>query len=270
MVLEKIAYMIDNHRSDLMIITDDVYATFSDDFESLFSKCAYNTLCVYSFSKYFGATGWRIGTIALHKDNIFDKLISNLDDKKLDELDKHYSSLTTDSRTLKFIDRLVADRRSVALNHTAGISLPQQLQMGLFALSSLLDNQNIYRKEAKDLIRRRYNILYSSISPKLQQSLDENNVGYYTLLDLEELSYKIYDKDFSQWLIKNHSGPETLKILATETGIVLLPGKGFDVLHPSARVSLANLREYDYRQIGISIRQQLDNLYSQYKKQTKD
>lgn len=69
---------------------------------------------------------------------------------------------------------------------------------------------------------------------------------------------------------KNHSGPETLKILATETGIVLLPGKGFDVLHPSARVSLANLREYDYRQIGISIRQQLDNLYSQYKKQTKD
>ncbi|MDE5018991.1 aminotransferase class I/II-fold pyridoxal phosphate-dependent enzyme, partial [Francisella tularensis subsp. holarctica] len=76
----KIAYIIDNHRSDLMIITDDYYATFSDDFESLFSKCDYNTLCVYSFSKYFGATGWRIGTKALHKDNIFDKLISNLDD----------------------------------------------------------------------------------------------------------------------------------------------------------------------------------------------
>ncbi|MDE4998944.1 bifunctional aspartate transaminase/aspartate 4-decarboxylase, partial [Francisella tularensis subsp. holarctica] len=51
-VLEKIAYIIDNHRSDLMIITDDGYATFSDDFESLFSKCAYNTLCVDSFSKY--------------------------------------------------------------------------------------------------------------------------------------------------------------------------------------------------------------------------
>ncbi|MDE5039713.1 bifunctional aspartate transaminase/aspartate 4-decarboxylase, partial [Francisella tularensis subsp. holarctica] len=76
----------------------------------------------------------------------------------------------------------------------------------------------------------------SSISPQLQQSLVENNVGYYTLLDLEDLSYKIYDKDFSQWLIKNNSGPETLKILATETGIVLLPCKGFDVLHPSDRV----------------------------------
>ncbi|MDE5007036.1 bifunctional aspartate transaminase/aspartate 4-decarboxylase, partial [Francisella tularensis subsp. holarctica] len=87
---------------------------------------------------------------------------------------------TTDSRTLKFIDRLVADSRSVALNNTAGISLPQQLQMGLIALSSLLDNQNIYRKEAKDLISIRYNILYISISTKLQQSLDENKVGYYT------------------------------------------------------------------------------------------
>lgn len=51
--------------------------------------------------------------------------------------------------------------------------------------------------------------------------------------------------------------------------MVLLPGKGFDVENPSARVSLANLREYDYRQIGINIRQQLGNLYSRYKSQLK-
>lgn len=57
-----------------------------------------------------------------------------------------------------------------------------------------------------------------------------------------------------------------LKTLASETGVVLLPGNGFDDLHPSARVSLANLRECDYRNIGINIRQQLDNLYSEYKK----
>lgn len=56
-----------------------------------------------------------------------------------------------------------------------------------------------------------------------------------------------------------------LKTLASEMGIVLLPGNGFDDLHPSARVSLANLRECDYRNIGSNIRQQLDNLYSKYK-----
>ena len=29
---------------------------------------------VYSFSKYFGATGWRNAVIALHEDNIYDKI----------------------------------------------------------------------------------------------------------------------------------------------------------------------------------------------------
>ena len=42
---------------------------------------------------------------------------------------------------LKFIDRMVADSRAVALNHTAGLSLPQQVQMTLFSLFALLDER---------------------------------------------------------------------------------------------------------------------------------
>ena len=262
--LKNLDHLVQNKRHDLMIVTDDVYATFSDNFESLFSKCAFNTLCVYSFSKYFGATGWRIGTIALHKENVFDKLISQLDDITLEKLDQHYGTLTPNPRALKFIDRLVADSRSVALNHTAGLSLPQQLQMMLFSLASLIDCQDIYRKAAKKLIRRRYEILYESICPKLKKINDENLVGYYTLLDLEELAAVIYSDAFSKWVLENYAGADTLRILAAKTGVVLLPGKGFDVEHPSARVSLANLREYDYRQIGLCVRQQLDDLYNQY------
>jgi aspartate 4-decarboxylase len=265
-VLEKINQIIKSTQKDLMIITDDVYATFSDNFESLFSKCPFNTLCVYSFSKYFGATGWRIGTIALHKDNVFDKLLSDQSEAVKEKLDSHYDSLTPEPRKLKFIDRLVADSRSVALNHTAGLSLPQQLQMMLFALSSLLDSQDNYRKAAKNLIRRRYKILFESISPKLLQKYDPNFVGYYTILDIEDVSRTIYNHDFADWMIKNYSGPDALRMLAKETGIVLLPGKGFDVLHPSVRVSLANLREYDYRQIGLYIRKEIDALYNLYKK----
>ena len=56
-VLCKISALVSTKRKDLMIITDDVYSTFADNFTSLFSKCPYNTLCVYSFSKYFGALG---------------------------------------------------------------------------------------------------------------------------------------------------------------------------------------------------------------------
>lgn len=37
-----------------------------------------NTLCVYSFSKYFGATGWRLAVIALSENNIYDEMIAAL------------------------------------------------------------------------------------------------------------------------------------------------------------------------------------------------
>ena len=70
-VLHQLAALVEN-RPDLFIVTDDAYGTFADDFVSLFAKCPHNTLCVYSFSKFFGATGWRLGAMALHDDNVFD------------------------------------------------------------------------------------------------------------------------------------------------------------------------------------------------------
>jgi len=56
--LRKIADIVANQRPDLVIPTDDVYGTFADDFVSLFAICPRDTILVYSFSKYFGATGW--------------------------------------------------------------------------------------------------------------------------------------------------------------------------------------------------------------------
>lgn len=65
-----------------MIISDDVYGTFVDEFRSLVADLAFNTIGVYSFSKYFGVTGWRLGTIALYEENVFDKLIRELPKEK--------------------------------------------------------------------------------------------------------------------------------------------------------------------------------------------
>ena len=59
--------------------------------------------------------------------------------KKL--LDKRYGGLTLEPRKFAFIDRIVADSRDVALNHTAGLSLPQQVMMSLFSLSELMDDE---------------------------------------------------------------------------------------------------------------------------------
>jgi aspartate 4-decarboxylase len=112
-------------RPDLMLLTDDVYGTFVPGFRSLLGEFPRNTIGVYSYSKYFGCTGWRLGLIALHEDNVFDEKIAAYPEAVARVLDKRYTGLTLEPRTVKFIDRIVADSRDVALNHTAGLSLPQ-------------------------------------------------------------------------------------------------------------------------------------------------
>lgn len=76
--LERIKHIVNTYRNDLIILTDDVYGTFADNFKSLFSVCPQNTILVYSFSKYYGATGWRLGSIAIHKNNVLDNKIKHL------------------------------------------------------------------------------------------------------------------------------------------------------------------------------------------------
>lgn len=266
-VLDKLADLVENQRRDLMIVTDDVYGTFADQFTSLFVRCPFNTLCVYSFSKYFGATGWRLGTIALRHDNVFDEALQHLPASEQQILNQRYESLTPDPSALRFINRLVADSRAVALNHTAGLSLPQQVQMALFALAGLLDDHQEYQWSAKRLIQRRYELLYQALG--CQPPVNGNAVDYYTLLDLEVAADLLYNKDFSQWLLEQNIGTKFLFRLAKETGVVLLPGKGFEDAHPSARVSLANLRECDYKSIGHFTRQVLDEYYETFQVQKK-
>ena len=263
-VLAKLAELVSTKRPDLLIVTDDVYGTFADAFVSLFAKCPRNTLCVYSFSKFFGATGWRLGVIALHHDNVIDNALAALpEDRKL-MLDKRYASLTTHPRELKFIDRLVADSRTVALNHTAGLSVPQQLQMALFALNGLMDRHAHYKDSAKQLIRQRCHTLYRNIGVPMDDNPED--VNYYSLIDLQELAGKLYGPEFERWFIEKDLGIGFLFRLAKETGVVLLPGAGFEVVDTSARVSLANLTDNQYVAIGKCTRQVLDEYFADYGK----
>lgn len=261
-VLDKLALLVRTQRPDLLIVTDDVYGTFADDFVSLFAKCPRNTLCVYSFSKFFGATGWRLGAIALHHDNVLDAALAALPEDKKSLLDKRYLTLTTRPRELLFIDRLVADSRAVALNHTAGLSVPQQLQMALFALNGLMDRLGRYKNAAKQLIRQRYQTLYRNMGVKTDHQL--NDVNYYTLIDLQELAGLLYGEDFENWFIQQDLGVGFLFRLAEETGVVLLPGKGFEVVDTSARVSLANLTDFEYAAVGKFTRQVLDEYHAEF------
>ena len=153
--IKKLTNLVKNKRPDLMLLTDDVYGTFVDNFRSLMGEFPHNTIGVYSYSKYFGATGWRLGAIAIHEDNMFDKMIAKLPDAQLKALDKRYGPITLEPRKMKFIDRIVADSRDIGLNHTAGLSLPQQVMMTMFSLYELMDVKKAYQKACMDIVNRR-------------------------------------------------------------------------------------------------------------------
>lgn len=260
--LDRIVDIVKNDNPNLMIITDDVYGTFVEDFHSLMYALPYNTLCVYSFSKYFGATGWRLAVMAVNQTNIFDKLISTLpqDDKTI--LNRRYASLSLRPEEIKFVDRLVADSRLVALNHTAGLSTPQQIQMSLFAAYAILDNDNTYKKKMASIINNRLDALWKATDFTLLP--DKLRAGYYSEIDIMVWARKIYSNDFANYLNSNYEPLDFVMRLANETAVVLLNGDGFAGPNWSVRASLANLDRKSYLKIGSAIRKILDEYHMIY------
>lgn len=263
--LARVAAIVKEHRPDLMILTDDVYGTFADDFRSLFAVCPQNTILVYSFSKYFGATGWRLGVVATHRNNVMDRAIAALPGETQVALDRRYGSLVPDVRALRFIDRLVADSRTVALNHTAGLSTPQQVQMVMFALFAMMDESGSYKAALKQLVRRREAALYRELG--LEPEAGSNAVDYYTLLDLQRIATRLYGEAFGAWITERSSSGDLLFRIADQAGIVLLPGRGFGTQQPAARASLANLNEYEYARIGAALRSMADEFHAEFRRQ---
>ncbi|WP_092925298.1 aspartate 4-decarboxylase [Romboutsia hominis] len=260
----KIVDIVKNYNPNLMIISDDVYGTFVHRFKSLMSELPYNTIGAYSYSKYFGVTGWRLGTLALHHNNVFDKLINELPYSIRKRTNKRYADMNTNPEEVPFIDRLVADSRQVALNHTAGLSTPQQVQMAFLSLVSLMDNDDSYKNLTIDICRTRKKLLFDSLGMDLE--FDKNDASYYTQFDVLDLAKDYYGKDFSYYLEINYNPVDILFDLAEESSIVLLGGGGFAGPKWSIRISLANLFDNAYSEIGHSLKKILDNYFNEYKK----
>ena len=248
----KIANLVKTKRPDLMLLTDDVYGTFVPDFRSLLGELPYNTIGVYSYSKYFGATGWRLGLIAVHEENLFDWLITKLPDADLKALDKRYGALTLEPRKIKFIDRIVADSRDVALNHTSGLSLPQQVMMSLFSLAEMMDGAKLYQKACMEIVQRRAKALIEGLGIEL--SPNPLYDAYYGLIDFEFFARKRIGEEAVAYLKKSVHPLDLAFRLAEDHGIVLLNGGGFDAPDWSLRVSLANLDDEVYEEIGRGVR----------------
>jgi aspartate 4-decarboxylase len=240
--------IVNNSNPDLMIISDDVYSTFVDNFVSIMADLPYNTIGVYSYSKYFGVTGWRLGTIALYEDNVFDKLLREQDDDRKQRARRRYSGLSTDPDKIPFIDRIVADSRQVALNHTAGLSTPQQVQMAFFSLFAITDKEDTYKKLTKSICRRRKKLLFDGLG--LELNADAYDAAYYTHFDLLEWATTNYNVEFAKYLQDNYKPVDILIRLAEQSSIVLMNGSGFGASEWSIRISLANLNDESYSKIG--------------------
>src|SRR6185436_3144401 len=246
--IARLVKLVKTKRRDLVIITYDVYSTFVSGFRSLMAEIPENTIGVYSYSKHFGCTGWRLGVIAIHEDNILDRMLAKLPSRERDALDRRYASITLDPARLKFIDRMVADSRQVALNHTAGLAPPAQIQMALFSLFALTDAANSYKTLCQLIVRRRYAALVEGLGLTLPS--DEHRAAYYAELDLMVWAEKVYGPDFAAYLKKNYESADILFRLAEQSGVVLLHGGGVGGPEWSVRVSLANLPEDTYPKIG--------------------
>jgi aspartate 4-decarboxylase len=252
--LAKITTLVKTKRPDLMLLTDDVYGTFVHDFRSLLGELPHNTIGVYSYSKYFGCTGWRLGVIAVHEDNIFDRMIAKLPESDVRALDKRYGPLTLEPRKIKFIDRIVADSRDVALNHTSGLSLPQQVMMSMFSLAEMMDENKRYQAACMEIVHRRARTMVEALGLADKLSPNPNYDAYYGLVDFEFWARKNIGEKAVDYL-KKHVHPLDLAFrLAEVYGIVLLNGSGFEAPEWSLRVSLANLPDESYEDIGRGVR----------------
>lgn len=260
--------VVENYNPELMIVTDDVYGTFCDKFKSLMVMMPYNTLGVYSFSKYFGVTGWRMGVIALAKDNVYNKRISKHCPEEKERIRKRYASLTNHVEELSFIDRIVADSRHVALNHTAGLSTPVQVQMAIFSVFGMLQQGLKYKEQTKQICKKRKELLYENLIG-LPLKDDPYSTNYYDEYDLLVWGRMKFGEEFAEYLKTERDSIEFLFELAEKYRIVLLNGSGFEGPSWSIRVSLANLHDEQYIEIGKGINALFDEYAQDWKKAKK-
>lgn len=265
--LHYLSELVKRYNPGLMIISDDVYGNFVPAFRSLLRELPHNTLCIYSFSKYFGATGWRLGVIALHHENVFDRRLAELPAYEKEQIAKRYAGLTLEPNQLKFIDRLAADSRQVALNHTAGLSLPQQIQMLLFASFALLDKENKYKRDCMSTVRTRYNHFWKGL--RLPLVPDPNRAAYYCEFNVLEWGLCYHGQEFVDYLTARFEPVDIVVRLAGEKGIVLLNGGGFAAPDWSIRISMANLNDDDYEAIGQAILHILADYVAMWKSSVK-
>jgi aspartate 4-decarboxylase len=261
--IDKIGHIVNTVRKDLIVLSDNVYAPFTDNYNSFMLTCPLNTIEVYSLSKYFGTTGWRLGLTMIAKNNRFDFLLKNLSKEKKKKLNDRYKMASITPEKISFMERLVLDSRQVAEGHVGGLSTPQQTLIGLFLFYYLSDKDGVYKNEIHTLLKTRIEKLYAHVNTK--PSITINSTNYYTLLDIPQITENLYGSKAREYLTSNYEYLEFLFHLAKKYQVVLLPGLGFGATKWRIRVSLANLETEKYSKISVALAKCIEDFVKQDK-----
>jgi aspartate 4-decarboxylase len=258
--LRELRDLVATHRPDLVIIADTVYATFIEGFRGVLADLPHNVICVHSFSKNFGATGSRLGFLAVHRDNVLDRIIAEHDDERRRKHAERYSSLTSDASSLPFMARLVADSREVALHNITGLATPDQLQMVLFALAYLMPSGRSYIDATRAELAARDRALRAPLqvpSPGGQDSM------YYALVDLAQVTEALCGAAGVERLLAGVTPTAVPLRLAAEHGVIVLPGQLYGAHSWDVRVSLASLTVDELGRVGEALASVLVELASE-------
>ena len=124
--------------------------------------------------------------------------------------------------------------------------------MTMFSLYELMDTKKDYQKACMEIVHRRAKAMIDSMG--LQLPPNPNFDAYYGLIDFEFWARKNIGDEAVEYLKKNIHPLDLAFRLAEAHGIVLLNGGGFEAPNWSLRVSLANLPDEAYEDIGRGVR----------------
>jgi aspartate 4-decarboxylase len=249
--IEYIGKIVNTERKDLIVLSDNVYAPFVSEYNSFMQTCPQNTIEVFSLSKFFGTTGWRLGLCMIAKENRLNTLLHNLPKKYKDNLYERYKIAAMNPSKLSFMQRLVFDSRQVAEAHVGGLSTPQQTLIGIYLYYFMHDTSGHYKKQIQSILENRMNLLYKDLNTKI--TMLSTSTNYYNLINVPEVTENLYGRPAREYLEKNYEYLEFLFHLAKLYHVVLLPGAGFGSTPWKVRISLANLADKDYTKIGTAL-----------------
>ncbi|GAA4539932.1 bifunctional aspartate transaminase/aspartate 4-decarboxylase [Pseudonocardia xishanensis] len=254
--LQEIAGLIATERPDLVLVADTVYATFVEGFRGLLAEVPRNVICLHSFSKNFGATGNRLGFVAVAADTALDELLAARPRAERAALAERYHSVTEDPTALPFVSRMVADSREVALHNIAGLATPDQVQMTFFALAHLLPEGAAHVGSLRTELAARHAALLEPLGIEAPGGQDTQ---YYALIDLEAVARVRHGEE---GVARLHAADSTRVPLhlARDHGVVVLPGAGFGAPTWDVRVCLAALPAEELHTIGESLAKVVDHL----------